>query len=153
MKLLKKKKKKQRVIRLNLDRTLTHMNLTSPAAGKVKDPDTKQLVNFSPECIFEDTKKKRFTKTKRFIMYVEGTTQALKFKEVPDPDPDKPKLAMNDFNPFWTIREAKEFVDKQVSLAIENMKPMTMWQFAFVIILLIAILGAVVFGFNNIGGF
>lgn len=144
----KNKKKKQRVLKLNLDRTFEETKIERDG-GKLKDGNN--TINFEPSAVFDEKKKRHWWQSKRkLVLYVENTTKALKFKDVPNTE-GKAKLAMDDFNPFWTMKEAKEFVERQVAEAIKERKPMTMWQFIAFIALLVIILGVVVVGFSNMG--
>ena len=151
----KKKQKKQRVLKLGLDRTFEEIKLNREA-GQIKDGEG--TVMFEPAAVFDERNKRRFRKKRKLVIYVEGTTEALKFKPITDaegkPELDaqgNPKLGMDDFNPFWTVRQSKEFVARQVADTLEQHKPMTWTQFILFFALLAIILGVVVTGFSNMG--
>lgn len=146
----KNKKEKQRVLVLNLDRTFEEKTLPREG-GQIEDKQGAK-VNFSPDCVFDEKDKKRLRKKRKLVLFVEGTTQALKFKETKDPtDPENPKLQLDDLNPFWTVRQAKEFVDKQITESLEQHKPMTWLQYIIMLAVMVIILGVVVMGFSNMG--
>jgi hypothetical protein len=128
--MLKLGKKKQRAIRLNLDGTFDEIKLPRDA-GKVKDG--KNEVMMQPACVFTEKKTSILKSKRKIILFVEGTTKALKFKNV-STDPKQEKLRMEDFNPYWTIGEAKQFVEKETAKSLEKHKPMTWAQFVIILI-------------------
>lgn len=135
-----KNKKKQRSLRLNLDGTFDEMRL-SREAGVVKDGSNE--VNMQPACVFTENKKPFWRAARKIILFVEGTTKALKFKNV-STDPKKEVLGMDDFCPFWTVREAKQFVEKETAKSLEKFKPMTWAQYIIILIPILATLGIVI---------
>lgn len=139
MKKIKKQKKKQRVIKLNLDNTFEEKVLTRQG-GKIDDGGG--TVIFTPRNVFIEKKKRGFfKKQRRLVIYAEGTRNALKFKEVEKLPDGKSKLEMDDLNPFWTQGEAAEFVHKETADSLKSHKPLTWSQFIIILIPTIICLG------------
>lgn len=136
--MLKKKTKihKQEVIQLNLDNTCDFLKLNRDG-GKLKD-GTTTTVDAPPMCTFTENKGHFWRRPRKIVLYVQGTTKALKFKAV-NVD-DKTKLEMDDMNPYWTQKEAREFVAKEVAEARKKHKPMTWGQFILLAIPVVVIL-------------
>lgn len=145
-----KTKKKTRVLKLYLDKTFEECKKPYEV-GKIKDD--KNEIFFSPECVFIERKRQNPLKAKRkIILYVEGTRKALRFKETPDPeDLMKKQKVLEDPNPFWTMRESAEFVDKQISSSLEEHKPLTWTQFLILAVPVVLVLFICLMGFSNLG--
>lgn len=146
----KRKQKKQRAIRLNLDGTFDEKKFKRDG-GKLQDGSNEVL--FQPACVFTENKKRGALRGKRkLLLFVEGTRQALKFQAVKD-KAGKVKLVMKDPLPFWTMGEAAEFVDKKVTESLMRHKPMTWAQFIILLVPIIILLFVVFMGFSNMGAF
>jgi len=128
------------VFKLNLDRTFEEVKL-KVASGKITDG--KNVVLFEPACVFHERNKPFFRARRKIVLFVDGARNALKFKPVPDAK-DKESLTMDDFNPFWTMGESAEFVDKEITKSLMKHKPMTWAQFVIVLIPVLITLGIVV---------
>ncbi len=113
---------KQRAIRLNLNRTFDEKNFPT-GTGKIYDE--KEEVNYEPICVFTENKSRwKFWKGARnLIFFVDGALHALKFKEKTD-----------DLNPYWSKKEARLFVYKMIMKALQEFKPIKMWQFIILLI-------------------
>lgn len=133
---IKRQKIKQRVIKLNLDNTFDETTLTREG-GKITD--NGGTVIFTPRHVFVERKKRPLKARRRIVIFAEGTREPLKFKEVELPkgevdETGKPKLKMDDINPYWTQGEAKEFVNKETADSLKKHKPMTWAQFIILLI-------------------
>lgn len=128
------------MFKLNLDRTFEEVKL-KVASGKITDG--KNVVLFEPACVFHERKKPFFRARRKIVLFVDGTRKALKFKSVVDTD-KKESLSMEDLNPFWTMGESAEFVDKEITKSLMKHKPMTWAQFVIVLIPVLVTLGIVV---------
>lgn len=121
--------KKQRAIKLNLNRTFEEK--TYPCDRNKVKVGKKETVTFEPACVFSEEKSKlRFWKRARhLIVFVDGAKNALKFSEVTD-----------EMMPFWTVKEVTELVNKLVAKARLKFKPMTWGQVILIAILLIIVI-------------
>jgi len=138
---MRKKMKKQRVLCLNLDGTFDEKKLKRDA-GIVYDG--KNEVMMQPACVFtERNKRSLFRGRRKIVLFVEGTRRALKFRYVKDKD-GKEKIELEDPQPFWTMREAKEFVAKETAKSLVKHKPMTWMQFVIILVPVLITLGIVV---------
>lgn len=133
----KARKNKQRVLRLNLDKTFDEIKL-SRENGQVKDGDNKVLMQ--PADVFTERKSPMYRGKRRIVLYVEGTQKPIRFKTVKVND-GKEKAEVEDMNPFWTVGEAKEFVNKTTTDSLRKNKPFTNMQVAVMAILLIIVIG------------
>lgn len=139
MKKLKQKTRKQRAIRLNLDNTFDEIKIDREM-GKLNDGQSKMI--FTPAHVFVERKKPMFKNRRRIIIYPEGGTKPIKFKEVTIPD-GKKAAELDDVVPFWTQAEAREFVHKETTDSLKKHKPMSWAQFIIILIPCIIILGVV----------
>jgi len=117
---------KQRAIKLNLNRTFVEKNFSCDR-NLVKDGG--DTIAFEPASVFSEKKRKflgfipRFWKSARhIIVFVDGAVQALKFGEVKE-----------DMNPFWTQKEEKELVRREMKKSLATHKPMSWAQFIIVL--------------------
>lgn len=121
---------KQKVIEIYLDRTFEEKKVEFDR-NKLK-PRKKDEVFFEPASVFTERKHGFLSKLKgsrNLVFYVNGALNALKFAEKTD--------AME---PFWTKKEAKEFVDKETAKSLTKFKPLTIWEFIIILAILIIIL-------------
>lgn len=146
----KHKAKKLRAIRLNLDGTFDERKFKRDGA-KLFDGSNEVL--FNPASIFTENKRLGILRPKRrMLLFVEGTRQALKFKYTKEKGKTA-KPSMDDPNPYWTMGEAAEFVDKKVTESLMRHKPMTWAQFVIILIPVILLLFITFFGFSSMGAF
>jgi hypothetical protein len=127
---LKKNKQKQRVIRLNLDNTFIEKTVKRDGAFM---HDGQNKIMMQPACVFFEKKRVGlFKKPRRIVLYVEGARNALKFKSITEGKESTNSL--DDPMPFWTQREAKEFVAKETQESLKKHKPLTWSQFIIFLI-------------------
>ncbi len=119
---------KQRAIELYLDNTFEEKGFPFDS-GKLK-VGKKDDVQFEPICVFTERKPRRcfWRGARKLLFFVDGTVQAIRFSKT-----------LEEFQTFWTKKESKEFVDKAIATAVNEVKPMKTWQFFVIIGLLIAI--------------
>jgi len=125
---------KQRAIKLNLNRTFVEKDFPSDV-GQLK-AGKHDKVAFTPACVFSEEKTKfmgfipRFWKGARnLIFFVDGAKNAMKFSKVTD------KMM-----PFWTKKEADEYIKKQIAKARLKFKPLTWGQVILLAVLLIVVI-------------
>lgn len=122
---------KQRAIKLNLNRTFKEKSFPCDR-NIVKDGKNKTL--FEPACVFTEEKSKFLglfgRKGRNLIFFVEGARNALRFAKTTE-----------EMNPFWTMEEAQEFIEKEITKALAKYKPMTWAQFIIVLIPILVMLG------------
>ena len=132
---LKTKTQKQRCIRLNLDGTFDEIMLPRDK-GIIRDGEDR--INMQPACVFSERKKRGFFRTRRrIVLFVQGTANALKFKNVEITKSDgskEPTQTIEDLNPFWTMGEAAQFVEKKIAESLDEHKPMTWIQFIILLV-------------------
>jgi len=94
--------------------------------GKGGNTETR----FEPVCVFSEEKTKalgfipRFWRGRRnLIFFVENCVKAIKFKETTE-----------EIQAFWTQKEAKEVVKKEIAKSLIKHKPMTWGQFIILLI-------------------
>lgn len=120
--------KKQRAIKLNLNRTFEEKKFPCDR-NIIKDGKNEAL--FEPACVFTEEKRKFLKifggKARNLIFFVEGARNALRFGETTDK-----------MNPFWTMEEAEEFIEKEIAKSLAKYKPMTWGQFIIVLIPILA---------------
>ena len=124
---------KQRAIKLNLNRTFEEKSFGCDR-NIVKDGGN--TVTFEPASVFSEKKSKflgfipRFWKGARhLILFVDGSVNALKFGEVTD-----------EMNPFWTQKEEKKLVKREMKKGLASHKPMSWAQFIILMIPIMACL-------------
>lgn len=122
-----KKLGKQRAIKLNLNRTFEEKKFGCDR-NIVKDGNNN--VTFEPSCVFSEKKRKLFGLIPRFwkgsrnlILFVDGAVNALKFGEVKE-----------EMNPFWTQKEERELVKREMKKSLAKHKPMSWMQFIIILI-------------------
>lgn len=130
-------KTKQKCIRLNLDRTFDEVSLPREG-GMIHDGEDRILMQ--PAAVFTERKGRLLRGKRHIILFVKGTSEALKFKEVVTEKGTE--ISMDDPNPFWTMKDSARFVEKKIAESLKENKPMTWLQF----ILLLIPLGITCFG-------
>lgn len=123
---------KQRAIKLKLNKTFEEKNFSCDR-NIVKDE--KNTVTFEPMNVFSEKKNKLLGVIPRFwrgsrnlILFVDGATQALGFGKT-----------TKDMNPFWTQKEEKELVKREMKKSLATHKPMSWAQFVILLIPIFAI--------------
>ena len=88
-------------------------------------------MEFEPLCVFSENKPRRafWRGAKSLVLYVDGQLRAVRFGAVTD-----------ELQTAWTKKESAEFVNKQIAKALQEVKPIKMWQFAVIMALLVFIL-------------
>lgn len=81
--------------------------------------------------MFSERKPRRafYRGARRLCLFVDGHVKALHFGAVTD-----------ELQTAWSKKESQEFVDTEIAKAHAKLKPLKMWQFALIMVLLIAIL-------------
>lgn len=112
---------KQRAIKLYLNNTFEEKSFE---VDGVKLYDKGKELNYTPQCIFTEKKpRSTFWRPPRKLMFfVDNCINAVTW----DKETDKLQIA-------WTQPEAKGFVYKQITKALEKFKQMKMWQFVVLI--------------------
>jgi len=92
--------------------------------------DGKNTIVFQPASVFSEEKRKLFGIIPRFwksarhlIVFVDGAVEALKFARV-----------TKTMNAFWTQKEEKELIKREMKKSLAKHKPMTWAQFIIVLI-------------------
>ena len=121
--------KKQRAIKINLNRTFDEKNFKTDV-GKIYEEKGLE-VGYEPACVLSENKPKWvfWRSARHIILFVEGAVKALKFKE-----------AGKDLQPFWTKKESRLFVRKEITKALQEFKPMKWSQFILIFIPVVFIL-------------
>lgn len=140
---------KQRAIKLNLNRTFEEKdfpcdrNVITDQKGRVIKREIGKI-EFEPAMVFSEIKPRwRFWRTARnLILFVDGAKKALQFSKV-----------TKEMMPFWTKKEAKEFVNKEIAKSLTRFKALTIWEFIIILILLIVIIIISLKGALTIGAF
>jgi len=129
-----KKLGKQKAIKLNLNRTFEEKKF---GCDRNIVKDGKNTVAWTPACVFSEKKTKALGFIPRFwrgarhlILFVDGAVNALKFGEVTE-----------DMNPFWTQKEERELVKREMKKSLATHKPMSWMQF---IIILLPVAGCLI---------
>jgi len=117
-----------------LNRTFVEKNFPSDV-GVIKAGKSDK-VRFTPACVFSEEKTKfmgfipRFWKGARnLILFVDGAVNAVEFSKVTT------KLM-----PYWTKKEADEYIKKQIAKARLKFKPLTWGQVILLAVLLIVVI-------------
>lgn len=126
---------KTRAIKLYLNKTYDDKKFTTKA-GVIKDGN--DAVGYTPLCVFSENKPRKvfWRGARQLILFVEDAMNALHFTEATD-----------ELQTAWGKEEAREYVFKLEALASVAVKPLKMWQFAIIILLLMV---AIVVGVINI---
>lgn len=134
---------KTRAVRLNKNMTYDDKKFKKDAGGNIIDGNKNNKVKYTPLCVFHENKPRRafFRGAKTLIVFVEDAVHALTWD----------KLTKN-LQLAWGKDEAREFVFKMEALAQVEAKPMTMWQFAVLILINIIGLVAVIYLNMRLGG-
>ena len=121
--------RKQRAIKLNLDRTFDEKNFSGDV-GKIYEEKNAE-VQYEPVCVFSENKPKWvfWRSARHLIFFVEGALKALQFGKTTE------KLQTH-----WTKKESRTFVFKQITKALQEFKPMKWIQFILIFILLFVII-------------
>jgi len=119
--MLKRKVRKQNTIKLFLDNTFEEKGLPVDR-NKIKDG---KGVEFEPICVFHERKPRRvfWRSPRHLILFVDGALKALRFKK-----------GDTTMMPFWTKKEAGEFVNMEIAKSLTQLKPMTWGQFIVLLI-------------------
>ena len=124
---------KQRAIKLNLNRTFEEKSFNCDR-NIVKDGGN--TVVFEPACVFNEKKTKflrfipRFWRGSRnLILFVDRAVNALRFSKV-----------TKEMNPFWTQKEEKKLIKKEMKKSLAEHKPMSWAQFIILMIPIMACL-------------
>jgi len=122
---------KQRGIQLHKDNTFSEKKF--PADQQIVKPTKDEECIFAPLNVFAERKtwsKFKFWRTKRhLIFFVEGIPKALGWNELRE-----------GMNPFWTMKEARDFVHKYASKTLVEQKAIKTWQFIVILMILFFIL-------------
>jgi hypothetical protein len=113
---------KQRTIRLYLDNTFEEKSVKFD--GNKLKPEKNDEVTFEPICVFSERKPRfRFWRgTRRLAFFVDGCVKALRFGTTTE-----------EFQTYWTKKEARELVHKEIAKALTEYKPIKTWQFVVII--------------------
>jgi len=135
---------KHRCIKLKRDLSYDEKYFTVEA-GNIKETN-KSDVKFLPVCVFKENKPRRvfWRGAKRLIFFVEDALHAIRF------DTKEAKLGLLQL--AWGKKEAREYLFKLEALAQAEGKPLTMWQFAFLIILNIVGIAGIIYTLMVIRG-
>lgn len=139
--------KKQRVIRIFLDRTFEEKNYeTDQNLVKYDGKETR----FEPACVITERKSggsrwkfwRKLKSARNLIFFVDGLTEAIRFAKT-----------TKNMQPFWTQKEAHEFANKMTRKALTEYKPMKWSQFIILLIVNLIVLGVVVLIGKRFGAF
>ncbi len=109
------RKPKNRVIKLNLDKTYEEA-MTVCEEGKI-DWSKKKKPEYEPDAVFRPQHRGRLFRKPQLILFGEGCSEAYKF--------DKKTKGLQT---HWTEEEAQRVQEKQLALSIEKYKPFTWGQ-------------------------
>lgn len=124
-------KQKQRAIEVFLDKTFVEKEFSSD--NNLIHPEKGEEVRYTPACVISERRSwsrfKFWRHPRDLIFFVKGTVEAITFSE-----------NLKELNPFWTMKEAKDFVHKQILKSLTEHKPMTWAQFILILIPILIIM-------------
>ena len=122
---------KQRAIEVYLDSTFVEKEFSTD--NNVIRPEKNEEVRFTPSCVIHERRSwsrfKFYRHPRDLVFFVKGTVEAIKFSE-----------NLKEMNPFWTMKEATDFVHKQILKSLSEHKPMTWTQFILILIPILIIM-------------
>lgn len=119
---------KQRAIKLLLNRRYEEKKFSTDR-NILKDGDNQTA--FEPACVFYEKKPrwKFWRGSKDIVLFVEGAVNALRFGKT-----------TKNMNPFWTQKEEKTLVRREMKKGLASHKPLTWTQFIILMIPIVVIL-------------
>lgn len=113
---------KQRAIKLNLNQTFEEKKFSCDR-NLIKEG--KNECEFEPVCVFHEKKSrwKFWRGARHLIIFVDGAVKALRFGKT-----------TTNMNPFWTQKEERELVKREMKKSLAKHKPMSWAQFIILLI-------------------